>query len=74
MGSVGEITAGSANATGDGIAGLSQWMNHAAPITVKTTRPSAGPKITRASCRTFSREMRAVQSDKANDFNLLVSI
>ena len=41
IGSVGESTAASANATGSGMAGINQWMKTPMPRTVKTTRPSA---------------------------------
>ena len=41
IGSVGAITAASANATASGITGSSQWMNKPMPSTVNSTSPSA---------------------------------
>src|SRR2546427_8783934 len=40
IGSVGEITAASANATGSGTAGINQWISSPMPSTVKTTSRS----------------------------------
>lgn len=58
IGSVGDTTAASANATGSGMAGIIQWMNRPTPRTVKTTRPSARPRIVRRSSRSASLGMR----------------
>ncbi|MCW0416163.1 hypothetical protein NB689_001917 [Xanthomonas sacchari] len=46
IGSVGDTTAASANATASGMVGIIQWIRKPAPITVNTTRPSASSRIT----------------------------
>lgn len=58
IGSVGEMTAASANATASGIAGMSQWISTPTPSTVKTTRPSAKVMIVGASRSRSSLGMR----------------
>ena len=58
IGSVGEMTAASANETASGIAGINQWMKKPMPSTVKTTSPSASLSTVEASRSRSSFGMR----------------
>ncbi len=69
IGSVGDTTAASAKATGNGTIGIRTCTNRPTPSTVKATRPSASSRMTGASRRSPSLGMRQPSTNSSGGRN-----